>query len=283
MLEHLEGSDLYAYIRMLQGADRRLIFVLEGKSDVRSLDPYIDQAECTVVQSYGKTAILGALRKLEVADQARCVALVDRDFSDLIGEHIPANVILTELYDRESDFLLKANLIEKYFSTIGDPSKTLDLLQDCDDSDLRLAIVRVAALVGSVRLYSVSESLGLRLSRLPFGTLLRRPIRLDTHELVEMIVKKTSDCVLDPNLLVEYLMQRVVKDLDRMCSGHDLISIIAISSGWWAKSVVGKREINNYVEATVRLETLAKLRWFGELASWATTRGHKIWKELPSP
>ena len=283
MLEHLEWSDLYAYIRMLQGADHRLIFVLEGVSDVRSLERQVDQQECTVVVGYGKMAVLAALTQLEVANQDRCVALVDRDFSDLIGEHIPSNVILTELYDREADFLLKANLIDHYVSAIGEPSRTRNLLQDSGDSNLRLSIVRVAAAVGSVRLYSVSQSLGLNLSQLPFPTLLKRPMRLDTAELVEMIVRKTSGCILDPNWLVEHLTNQAVEHPDRMCSGHDLISVIAVSSKWWTNHAVCEREINNYIAATVRLDVLAQLCWFGELASWATTRGHKIWQEPPSP
>lgn len=283
MFEYLEYPDLYAYIRMLQGSDRRLIFVLEGKSDVRSLERLVDQDECTVIAGYGKDSILGALDKLEIANQDSCVALVDRDFSDLIDEHTPSNVILTELYDREADLLLRANLIDDYISAINVPQRMSDLLKDSGDPNLKSAIVRVAAIVGSVRLYSRSESLGLNLSRLPFGTLLKRPMRLDMHELMEMIVKKTSNCDLSPHRLVECLPTTTVEHLDRICSGHDLISIISVSSNWWSRQNVGEREINNYIAATVRLDVLEKLRWYGELASWATAKGHKIWQELPSP
>ncbi|MCY4495551.1 MAG: DUF4435 domain-containing protein [Acidimicrobiaceae bacterium] len=268
---------------MLQGSDRRLIFVLEGKSDVRSLERFVDQDECTVIAGYGKAAILEAFYELEIANQDRCVALVDRDFSDLIDEHVPSNVILTELHDREADLLLRANLIDDFISAISVPQMMSDLLKDSGDSNLRSAIVRVAIIVGSVRLYSQLESLGLNLSKLPFGTLVKRPMRLDTHELMQMIVKKTSNCDLDPHRLVERLPTTTVEPRDRICSGHDLISIISVSSNWWSSQNVGKREINNYILATVRLDVLEKLLWYRELASWATAKGHKIWQELPSP
>lgn len=281
MREYLKHTDLYAYICMLQGADARLIFVLEGVSDVRSLERQVNPDECIVVAGYGKLAILGALARLEVAARDRCVGLVDRDFSDLLDEYIPSNVVLTELYDREADLLLRANLMDHYIEAIAEPAKKTQLLSESGDSNLRAAVIRIAAIVGKLRWYSVSKSLGLNLSKFPIGSVLKRPLTLEFSDLSELAVKRTSNCTIHPDLLVQHT-DSVVDNTERMCSGHDLVSILAVSSTWWTNHAVGRREINNHIAAAIRLDVLMQLRWFSELSSWATIRGHKIWQERPT-
>ena len=86
MLQHLDGDDLFAHLCMLRPADSRLFFVVEGKTDIRSLDRCIDSSNCTLIPGYGKRAVLKALEKIEGIDPKGCVGLVDRDFGDLHAE-----------------------------------------------------------------------------------------------------------------------------------------------------------------------------------------------------
>ena len=276
MRESLNASSLFSYLGMLRKTDSRLFFVVEGESDVQALQRQVDTSSCKVISGYGKTAVIGALRRAQYEDANGCVGLVDRDFDDLMIEPIPDNVFMTELYDRDADYLLVCGLIRDYIDANRKSRAEERLLLVSKESSVSEIVIRVASLVGRLRLYSLQHALGLKLADLPFGGILIWPSVLDEEKLIKVLMKTT---VMDESQLrsvVRCCTMAVSSDYGS-CRGHDLIRILAVSSRWWASRNVGQREIKAFLSGAIRCDLLMSLRWFDELGQWAERRGRHIW------
>ena len=280
MQEELTSNGLVAYLGMLRTTDTRLFFVVEGTSDIRALERHVDSHTCKVVSGYGKQAVLGALQRIRDQDPDGCVALIDRDFGCRDGESVPDNGFVTELYDREADCLLLCALMDDYIEVNSHSDRMGRLLVASGDRDIREMVVRIASLIGYLRWLSLEHDLRLKLSDLPFGSMLIRPCVVDETIMVKAVVKY---CVIDEERLRELVRLAVIESSGgdyRLCRGHDLVRILASSSRWWSERKLGEKEIKAFLDAALRYDVLSRLRWFNELDEWACSRGRRIWDHV---
>lgn len=279
MLQYLEGQDLYAYLRMLRGIDRRVFFVVEGQSDKRSLERHINEQDCTLVPGYGKAAIVQAFERIAVEGPYGCIGLVDQDFSEFLNETIPTNVFTTQLYDREADFLLIGEIIDDYIAEHRVPAKVQQILNSPDISGVRELVVNLAASIGRARWASVRDKMGLRLAAFPITRVLKWPGIIDETMMLNLAIQRTTDCSVSLTDLLSAYAEPIPGIVVQICSGHDLISSLSASSKWWARRTLSRREIESFISAAVRRDILERLRWFAEIESWAVEHKHRVWDD----
>jgi hypothetical protein len=82
---------------------------LEGETDARAFDRFIDRAACDIEIGYGKANTLEALDLLEEEGFPGIVAVVDADFDRIRGKvYRLENLCITDLHDLDlSDRLRK--------------------------------------------------------------------------------------------------------------------------------------------------------------------------------
>ena len=288
MLEHLDAKSLFADLNMRSLIDSRLFFVVEGISDVRSLERCINAAECNLISGYGKQDVLHTMHRIQSAKldisvslSDRTVGLVDRDFGDWKDENMPDNVFTTDLYDRESDLLLRANLIEDYILAVRDNNKVKQFLDKHESTSVRSVIVSNAAIIGRIRWLSIRDDLQLNLSDFSVGAVMKEPSMMNVDTVINFVLRKSHKDRVDHNTyqkIREAYSEYTTDDEERLCSGHDIISVLAVSSDWWARRKnVGHDELETFLSAAVRCDVLRLLNWFGELESWARDHGRKLW------
>lgn len=277
MLQHLDEKDLFACLRMLRLGDSRLFFVVEGETDIRSLDRCIDSSDCTLIPGYGKRAVLKALERIEDIDPKGCVGLVDRDFGDLLDEKIPANVFTTDLYDREADLLLVAGLLDDYVDVVRAPEKLKELLAASSEQSIKSIVVRISACVGRIRWASVHNGLGIKLSDFPIGAIIEWPAIVKEQEVIDLAIHRTRGCSYRSAEIVMACSEPIPAKNHQICSGRDLVASLSASAKWWAKRHIGRQEIEDFISAAVRCDILVKLTWFHHLNTWAKKNGRQLW------
>ena len=281
MREALTWSGLLAELLIQRTGDSRILLVVEGDSDIRSLRRRINEQDCRIIAGYSKQAIVKALRHIERKDPDGCIGLVDRDFDDLIHEPTSDNIYMTQLYDREADLLLECNIMYDFIDAGMDENKVARLLSVSCLSSISAIIVRIAAIIGRIRLASMGDEIYLDLSNVPFGGVVIWPAVLDEDKLVRSLVKRSSMSEQDVRAVVVTCMVAEAVDDKRMCRGHDLAKVLAVSSRWWASRKIGYREVENHVGATTRCDVLQTLSWFKDIERWGRRRGKEIWNCVP--
>ena len=277
MLGYLDKDDLFVYLRMLRATDSRLFLVVEGESDLRTLEAHINSEVCGVIPGYGKRSVVEALGRLEPVDE-KAVGLVDRDFDYLVDELVPANIVTTYYYDREADLLLKCKLLANYIGPLYCRNQQTSLSVFSHPSSVMKVVIDTAAIVGRVRWSAIRDRLDLNLSKFPIGAVMRRPRRVIPSDVIGLAIHRTQNCKLKVQDVQESYQMAVPIDKKRLCNGHDLVSALAVSSRWWASNKVGRKEIDNFLKTAVRCDILSLLPWFKELGNWADRRGLMLWK-----
>ena len=278
MQDLLDSDDLFAQIRMNSQLDPRLVLIVEGDSDIRSLERHTDSEHWTVVPGLGKRRVLETMQKLQDKGFNTTLALVDRDFDNLSGEKIPGNVVRTWLYDREADLLLQANLIDHYIeSTKHRDESNLEDHTAGNTGNIRSLIVQGAALIGRVRWSSVRDDFGLALSSFPVGRLMNQSFTFSLDDVITLAIDKTDECQVSLETVLDSCAQRLDATDEDLCSGHDLIAILAVSSKWWAGQRIGKDEIERSLGFAIRCDILDQFLWFHELATLANKLGRQLW------
>lgn len=277
MLQHLDEKDLFAHLRMLRSGDSRLFLVVEGETDIRSLDRCIDSNGCTLIAGYGKHAVIQALESIKGIDPTGCVGLVDRDFGGLLDENIPSNVFRTDLYDREADLLLLTGLLDDYVDVVSESEKLKELLTASGEQSVKSIVIRISACIGKIRWASVRDKLGVRLSDFPIGAVIEWPAIVKEQKVIDLAIQRTIKCSYSGAEIAMACLKPIPTKTDRICNGHDLIASLSASAKWWAKRHIGRQEIKDFISAAVRCDILVKLDWFHHLNTWANKNGRTLW------
>ena len=279
MQDYLDHEDLFVYLRMLRSSDSRLFLVVEGQSDIRALERHMNSSDCTIVAGYGKRKVLTAMRKLQEEDPDGCVGLVDRDFGKFAQEVIPENVVTTTLYDRESDFLLFAGLIDDFIAASIHHETARKLISASESETIRDIIVKIAYTIGRIRWAVVSNRIRLTLYKFPVSSVIAWPAVVNEEDVIDMAIRNTDDCETSSVQVLEMCSEPLDVTRDEMCNGHDLIASLSASSRWWANREIRRIEIERFLSGAIRIDILEQLAWFGSLDRWARERGRRIWME----
>ena len=276
MRELLDSDDLFAEICMNRLLDPRLVLIVEGDSDTRALERYTSSAHWTVVAGLGKRRVLDTMQKLEDGGLNISLALVDRDFDTLSGQRLPRNVVRTWLYDREADLLLQANLIDHYIESTKRRDEN-NHLGDYSSSSVRSLVVQSAAAIGRVRWSSVRDDFGFALSRFPVGHLVHESFPFSLDDVLTLAMRNAGERQVDAQVVFDSCSRSLDATDEELCSGHDLIAILAASSKLWARQSVGKKEIKRSLAFAIRCDILEQLPWYHELATLAKKLGRQLW------
>jgi hypothetical protein len=78
---HMDGHDIAPQIRMERQVLKKFPFLLlEGDTDIKRFDRYIDEGACSAVNCYGRNRAIEAIELLYDEGFSGAVAIVDADF-----------------------------------------------------------------------------------------------------------------------------------------------------------------------------------------------------------
>lgn len=233
----LTPQDIANNVRMMRAQYHGAILIVEGGTDMRVYEPFVDEAHCKLTPACGKENAIGALDILEKNRLEGVLVIVDADFWRLDGTKPNSpNLLLTDTHDLET-MILSSDALEKVTSEFASPAKISKL-----GKPIRDILLESAAPIGFFRWLSsaTKDNLCVEFKKLAFDNFVdRRSLKVDIDKLIREAKVKSQNPSLDASAITRRIakLETVGYDLWQVCSGHDLVQILSIG----LKSLFGNR------------------------------------------
>ena len=228
MKAHLTPHDIANTVRMMRTLHHGAIVIVEGDTDLRVYQRFVDEKHCKLVPGNGKPNTIGSLSILENANLKGILAIIDADFWKLDGvKPSSPNLVLTDTHDLET-MILSSNALDRVLSEFGSITKIGGL-----GKPVRTLLLEMASPIGFFRWLSspTKDNLSLKFKGLNFdGFLNKQTLEVDIDKLIKQVEANTPGCTINSGgtkVKIENL-KTMGYDLWQVCSGHDMTEILAI-------------------------------------------------------
>jgi len=261
-IEAVAGS-----IRLQRDTHKGSFLLVEGRSDKKFYERFIDKDVCKVASISGKPSsksrVITVLNSLETSGFKGVLAIVDMDFDNLLAVPLrrSTNLFLTDYHDLET-MLVQSPAFDQVLAEFYSEEKIKLCAQD-----VRMTVLKAGTTVGYLRWISQRDDLNLKFSTLSFGKFVNsQNLEINQECLIEEVLNKTpSSCpaISDiQNRLNE--AYRDEHDPWQLCCGHDLVNILSLG----LRQLLGS---NKAVEVAVNsLERCLRLAY--EKSDWLETQ-----------
>ena len=278
-----KGYELVAELVMSRTLGPPLALIVEGKEDHSLLNSRIHHGGLRILPAGSKTACVEAARAAENTEEwIRCLA--DRDFDHVINPEppLPTNLVLTEHYDLQTDYVRAAKgMLRSVILELLDSQGTELFLSDPPDKWIQ-EIIRSAGLVGRLRFAVKQEAAG-RFSTdgWPMTQLLDagrqgREVEALADEATRRLKKEVTQSEIS-----ELLEASSYESQDwEFVNGHDLVSALLVTIKPYSHKNVSRDVVESVFRAKVEQNVLAQLPAMCTLESWARSNGQQFWSDV---
>lgn len=230
MIDLLDHDDLIAELRMLRSSFPGSLFVVEGPSDCRLFERFVDQAHCQVIPGFGKNSVVKAIVALDGIAFRGLLGIVDADHWHLAGQPSPSpNLLITEVTDVEL-LVATQGCLERVADEFGSAPKKNAFLRATGHRSITEAILEVTFPIGVLRWVSERDGFRLKFQEVNVGDFFRLDdLRLEKGRLVGRLLQLTANPSLTTervNLAWEAAMaEELLPPLT--CKGHDLVQVLS--------------------------------------------------------
>ena len=250
--EDLDGGSVAAEVVLLRDAADKAIMIVEGPSDCRLLDKFVDPGACELVIAHGRENLLSASDLIDGLDFQGVLSLIDKDYDDVAGvDRVGPNRVVTVERDMEC-YLFKSAAFEAVLCELGSRSKIRALAQV--GTDFRKRIVDATTPLGLLRAHSARERLDLKFSSLDYSFIDRRSLAVDVKALAADVWRKSRRPGTPPDDWERLfdLSDVAPQERDALCRGHDLTAVLAIALRSLLGTLSAREATRETVEAFLR-------------------------------
>lgn len=280
MKQAIDADTVFAEIVMQRAADDRPIILVEGPEDVSALDSHIRE-DCLMLLTAGNSALMGAIRLSDQQGIDRVVAISDLDWSGVLYTANPSpNVVYTDHYDLDATILACPGVIARVTAAHCDRGKVGRLLALTQTKSLLDLAIRIASVIGALRLVSIRESLGLNLRSFPIEQVVEWPAYMvDPARLAEIAIARSRDITITSSELESLLKAEMslVSSPLRYCSGHDLLSALAAIMRRGGGGTDGAAVLSRVIRSAFSCPDLQSTTLHQKVSGWAETRAAQVW------
>lgn len=216
---------------MVRAGFEGAILLVEGDTDCKLLERFVDSGTCKIVCARGKENVVAALGLLEGSGDDGIVGFVDSDFDRFDGL-VPTgrNIVVCDCADVEM-MLLSSPALEKVLNEFGSGTKMAKFLANCCAPSIREHLMSEGAKLASLRYQSKHRGWRLRFKELDYGKFVdARCISVDVKRAVRAVIAHTGGPagVSAPDIEAAVSLETSGFDLSEYCSGHDCCWLLAI-------------------------------------------------------
>jgi hypothetical protein len=270
MRDSITGYSIFNNNQMMRQLDARPVVLIESDSDLSILGPHLRDELVRCAPAFSKSATLLAAQLHYERGDNWVVAIVDQD----LDRAQSGNVVVTSYYDLEAEiFFRQPGRILRYVY-----SHVVSEGIDHDDAKVRSSFAieratRMATIVGVMRQHGHRARLGVSMRSFPVGEVIRRD---DHGDYVETTAQLAESIARTPGVYAQ--MERAVRDalstgtnLERLCSGHDLLMSLCALIGQQTHHRPGARDFARGFHAMADCAVIAELSVYDPLRSWFRT------------
>jgi len=285
MKGQVDGYHIAAQIRLLRQVHKGAIVVVEGDTDAKVFDKFIDSTVCTTEVSFGKPNLLEALDLLEDEGFPGILAIADSDFDFILEKKYEIeNLILTEFHDLDLTIFFSSALTT-YLSEYADRSSVKKHFND-DPSRIRKAILDACMTTAYCRLASERHGLKLYFAGLALDRFIDAgSLEENSNALLEAILlRSTTACDLKKLRELIEKERRAAFPQEQIVNGHDAAAVLGISL---RKLLGDRRDVHTWgaeIQAGLRLAfdwfTFCETSCYRDLNAW--TAKNAPYRVLPA-
>lgn len=266
-------------VRMKYSQDPRTILLLEGGTDQRIFNQFIDEEKCKIQITHGKNNLLQVLENLKsYSYKGGVLGIVDAD-EWYLTEKIPTveNLLITEFHDIEC-IILSSDLFRRFIEEYALNSKLENFHPNIHEKLLESALP-----FGYLRGFSITDGLNLNFENCykleEFEKLINtKTLDVDINSIIDYI-EAWSPCptIKDKkklaNKILKYIKEKRFNPL-LICHGFDIICILVVGLVYiFGNDLRGKTVNPQGVDGTLRLSYT-----FSDFQSSQLYAGIKKWE-----
>ena len=274
MTEYTSGFSVANAVRQKRSLHKGSFLIVEGERDFKLLTNFISIDNCRLEIARGKLNVIDGISILNKSIFDGALGVVDADFSR-IENPVPnhSNLLSTDYHDLEVEMIVSSAL-ERVLSEYGDPNKVTQLSRTMGSS-VRDILFDSGYIIGSLRLFSQRQDIRLNFKGLDFKQFIGGgTLSVDRHSLVKAVLKNTYHPSCTSKALLSGIDSVIQEGHKRehMCSGHDLVSLLAFGLNSVFGNFVSHRFDEPFVASCLRMsypsESFWKTKLFAEMRKW---------------
>ena len=285
MIGRIDGHYVAAQVRMVRQIHKGTILILEGETDARVFNRFVDAGACEIEVAFGKQNVLQALDLLEDEGFPGVVAVVDADFDRLLGRSQGLeNLCVTDCHDLDLT-IFGTCALQRYIVEHAEPERLKSEFKS-DIHAIRAKIIESTLPLAYCRLISENRNLRLFFGDLQYDKFVRLDdLSVNTEELLATLIARSSTSCTVANLTRLVNDERANShDPYQLANGHDVAAILGIAL---RKMLAARRFAQTWaseIEAGLRLafdwEGIAETTVYKCLEGWETNnRPYRIFRE----
>ncbi len=264
--------------RMLRTSHHGAILIVEGTTDVRVYENFINKAHCRILHANNKDVAIAAINKLEIDNFRGVLTIVDTDFWKLDGIHPNSlNILLTDTHDLET-MIFFSEALDKVILEFGSNPKIGSL-----GRSIRDILLEAALPIGLLRWLSspTKDNLRLKFKGIQYNNFIdTKKLYLDIDNLIKEVITNSHVSTLDESAIRLKIITLIKAGYDpwQVCSGHDMVQLFAIG----LTNIFGNHRAKNITLGAVD----GILRVSYEYSYFSSTQLHdaiKDWEYLNPP
>lgn len=282
MREYLTSDDICNQLSMERTLYDGLFLVVEGVTDERLYEKFIDSGSVRIVEAHSKDNVrrtVGCMRSSRKDDMV--AGIVDPDLDRLNGRKAEVPVFNTDRRDMEM-MIIASNALDDVLAEYGDH----DLLERFteDFGPVREAIVTASYPIGLLMHISAKEGLGLSFKNLDFRDFIdQRTLGLDARRMIDSVMSNSSPCRMGRKALLRRLNNdaRNLDDIWMAARGHDTVAILLIglkgSFGSFNSRHLTEGELGGALRLAFSDACFRGTDLYRDSSAWAERKGIPLW------
>lgn len=232
MKEYITGSRVANAVKMLFNQKKDLsVLVVEGITDKKFFDKFIDNSKCTIEIAQGKDNVIDAIKILNKQNKVGVLGVVDADYHRLNNDQRlnEKNILITDTHDIETMIMRT----RAFFGILAEYASkdSIKSLEKKYQKPLRELLLEYSNLIGLLRLHSLKNNLQLNFSEIDFYKFINiKTFEFSKKDFINEVVIKTNNTKVSKEQIesdFEKLQIEEYNSWDLSC-GHDLSEILKI-------------------------------------------------------
>ncbi|WP_310725091.1 hypothetical protein [Streptomyces sp. N2A] len=276
----MTADDVLSHVMMLADTNDLLYLLVEGDTDCSVIDPHIDVTLCDTLPSGGKTVVLGAVRMAREEGFDRLAAVIDLDWAEILYPKTQDDdVFYTDHYDIDATVFFREHNALRVAGSFSNRARLRSHVANCGYANLHELVTRLAFPVGLLRFTSEKRRLQLNLRDFPISVVLNDEGNgIDLDRLIDLSLRRSgrdSACKEEVARLYAEAKEEVT-DVQRYCSGHDLLAALATVLHRKFGSKASIDSISRAVRGAFSCSDVKESALFSSISKWGTSRGKEV-------
>jgi hypothetical protein len=222
-------------IRLHRESDSKAVIILEGSTDSRSYDDFIDKTKCRIIYSSSREKVIQILDDLKQTNFEGVLGIIDKE-SDCLDKlkWENSNLFYTDSHDLET-MILASDAFIRFLNEFGMTNKKTKKDICGFTQNVRNYLVNATIYIGYLRWYSTPDKMNLQLSfkKLNLEKIFDKKNRnINFDSLINELKTISPECRVHDfsTIKMEILKHISGQSFDpwSVCSGHDMVKVLTI-------------------------------------------------------